>query len=127
MGDRESIAPPMRSGPLLAPPGRWWDDNKTDKKLSLNREQRQRMDGIFEASKGALLNSFGNLQREELRLNAMSPQDLQDESKVFAAIDRIAQARTDLEKESVHIQMQLRGQLTPAQLGQLDKEVASLK
>jgi Spy/CpxP family protein refolding chaperone len=120
------IAPPMRSGPQLAPPGRWWDDNKTVKKLSLRPEQKQRMDDIFNANKGTLLNSFANLQHEESRLSAMSPQDLQDESRVFAAIDRVAQARADLEKESAHIQLQLRQQLTPAQLSELDHEVASL-
>jgi Spy/CpxP family protein refolding chaperone len=128
MGDRggERSEPAMRSGPQLAPPGRWWDDGKTIKHLSLRPEQKQRMDDIFNANKGALLNTFSNLQREEARLSTMSPQDLQDESKVFASIDRVTQARADLEKESAHIQMQLRQQLSAAQLSTLDQEVASL-
>lgn len=125
-GYQNHVAPPMRSGPQLAPPGRWWEDNKTVKKLGLSSDQKQHMDDIFNANKGALFNAYGNLQREELHLSAMSPQDLQDEKKVFAAIDRIAQARTDLEKESAHIQLQLRQQLSPAQLDALDSEIASL-
>lgn len=116
----------MRSAPQLAPPGRWWDDNKTIKKLGLRPEQKQRMDDIFTANEGTLVGAFSNLQREESRLAAMSPQDLQDEGKVFAAIDRVAQARADLAKESVRIQMQLRQQLNAAQLSELDHEVAKL-
>jgi Spy/CpxP family protein refolding chaperone len=125
MRGRESVAP-ARSGPLLAPPGLWWEDNRTVKKLSLRPEQKQRMDDIFNANKGPLLNGFANLQREESRLNALSPQDLQDETTVFAAIDRVSQARAGLAKEIAHYQLQLRQQLTPAQLKELDKEVASL-
>ncbi len=129
MADRgaERVAPPMRSGPQLAPPGRWWDEDKTVQKLSLRPEQKQHMDDIFNANKGTLLTTYANLQREESRLSAMPPQDLQDETKVFAAIDRVAQARADLEKESAHIQMQLRQQLTAAQLSTLDQEIASLR
>jgi Spy/CpxP family protein refolding chaperone len=128
MGDRGSdrTAPVMRSGPQLAPPGRWWDDGKTIKHLSLRPEQKERMDEIFNANKGSLLNTFANLQREETRLGTMTPQDLQDETKVFAAIDRVTQARAGLEKESAHIQMQLRQQLTPAQVSMLDQQIASL-
>ncbi len=116
----------MRSGPQLAPPGLWWEDNETVKKLSLRPEQKQRMDDIFNANKGALLNGFANLQREESRLNALSPQDLQDETKVFAAIDRVSQARTDLAKGIAHYQLQLRQQLTASQLSALDQEVSTL-
>jgi Spy/CpxP family protein refolding chaperone len=128
MRDRgdDRIASQTRSGPLLAPPGRWWDDNKTIKKLSLRPDQKQRMDDIFSANEGLLLNSFANLQREESRLGSMSPQDLQDETRVFAAIDRVAQARADLAKEMAHYQLQLRQQLSPAQLSQLDHEIASV-
>lgn len=127
MGGRDSVAPLTRSGPVLTPPGLWWDDNKTVKKLSLRPEQKQRMNDIFNANKGALLNGFANLQREESRLNALSPQDLQDETKIFAAIDRVSQARTDLAKEIAHFQLQLRQQLSPTQLSTLDHEIASLR
>jgi Spy/CpxP family protein refolding chaperone len=102
------------------------DRGKTIKHLSLRPEQKERMDEIFNANKGSLLNTFANLQREETRLGTMTPQDLQDETKVFAAIDRVTQARAGLEKESAHIQMQLRQQLTPAQVSMLDQQIASL-
>jgi len=127
MGDRESGALPRPSGPQLGLPGRWWDDRKTMKTLSLRSDQQHKMDDIFNGNKGTLQNLFSNLQREEARLTSMSPQDLQDEGKVFAAIDRVATARADLEKESAHILMQIRQQLDPSQLSKLDSEIAGMR
>lgn len=105
--------------------GRWWDDTKTVKKLNLRNEQQHKMDDIFEANKPTLLNLYGNLQREETRLESLPPGDLQDESKVFAAIDRVALARTELEKAKVHVLLQIRQQLDPEQVSQLDREIAN--
>ena len=105
--------------------GRWWDESKTMKHLNLRPEQQQRMDAIFEANKPKLLMLLGNLQREEITLSSLPPGDLQDETKVYAAIDRVAQARTDLEKAYAHQLLQIRQQLDPAQLDELDREIAS--
>jgi Spy/CpxP family protein refolding chaperone len=120
-GDR-----PVRNGPQLAPAnmGRFWDEHKTVKTLKLTSDQQRRMDGIFDSNKGALVNAYQSLQREETRLSSMSTQDLQDEGKVFAAIDRVAQARADLEKQQAHILIQIRKELDPEQLSKLDHEIA---
>jgi len=119
--------PPLRTGPQLGLPGRWWDDRKTVKTLNLRGDQQHKMDDIFNANKGTLINLLGNLQREESKLVAMSPQELQDEGKVFAAIDRVELARAELEKENAHILMQIRQQLDPGQLSKLDSEIANLR
>jgi Spy/CpxP family protein refolding chaperone len=131
-GMREGGFPPLRQpmpqysrGLQLGLAGRWWDDHKTVKKLTLRPDQQQRMDTVFEANKPVLINLYANLQREESHLASLPPGDLQDESKVFAAIDRVSQARTDLEKEKVHYLLQIRAQLDPPQLAALDKEIAS--
>ena len=138
-------APPgLRGGHFAAPPtpsltpritphvglqlglgGRWWDDTKTVKKLNLRSDQQRKMDDIFEANKTTLLNLYGNLQREEGHLASLPAGDLQDETKVFAAIDRVAQARTELEKANVHVLLQIRQQLDPDQVAQLDHEIAN--
>jgi Spy/CpxP family protein refolding chaperone len=123
-GGDGSYGPPMRSGPQLGPPGRWWDDHKMVKTLKLRPDQQRRMDDIFEASKPQLVGAYETFQREELRLAAMPAADLQDESKVFAGIDRVEQARATLEKESAHIILQIRHELDADQLARLDKELA---
>ncbi|MFC6646823.1 hypothetical protein ACFQBQ_14785 [Granulicella cerasi] len=113
----------MRSGPMLGPPGRWWDDKKVSHSLNIRSDQQKRMDDIFTANRSQLVSAYNNLQREEQKLGSMSTPDLQDESKVFAAIDRVAQARADLEKLNAHILVQIRHELDGEQLVKLDKEL----
>ncbi|MBB5065215.1 periplasmic heavy metal sensor [Granulicella mallensis] len=129
MGDR-GLTPSAGSqtihrGPMLAPPGRFWDDKKTVKKLDLRPEQQKRMDDLFNSSKDNLLSLYNNLQNEQQRFGSMSREDLQDENKVFAQIDRVAQARADLEKANAHLLLQIRKELDPPQLAELDHEIAS--
>lgn len=118
-------AAPRRNGPQLAPPGRWWDDTKIAKSLNLRADQQRRMDDILAANKSTLLSLYSNLQREEDRLTSMSREDLQDEAKVFAGIDRVAQARADLEKANAHTLLQLRKELDAQQLADLDKAISA--
>lgn len=114
-----------RMGLQLGLGGRWWDNHGTAKKLNLNPDQQRRMDGIFEANWPTITNLYTNLQREEISLGSLSNADLRDETKVFAAIDRVSHARTDLEKEYAHTFLQIRQQLDPDQLEALDKQIAS--
>jgi Spy/CpxP family protein refolding chaperone len=125
MAPAPTMTRPPHIGLQLGLGGRWWDDGKIGKKLSLRDDQKRRMDDIFEANKPVLQTLYGNLQREEARLASMPPGDMQDETRVFAAIDRVAQARTELEKANAHTLVQIRQQLDPAQLDQLDREIAN--
>jgi Spy/CpxP family protein refolding chaperone len=119
-----SVPPPLRRGLQLAPPGRWWDDRHAIKHLGIRQDQQKRMDDLFEANKAQLETLLGNLQREETHLANLTPDEMRDEGKVFAAIDRVTQARAELEKADAHIELQLRQQLDPAQLAVLDKDLA---
>ena len=124
-----SLISPVRfphPGLQLGLGGRWWDDHKVVKKLNLSPSQQQRMDSIFEANKPTLVTLYSNLLREQTRLASIPPGDLQDEARVFAAIDRVAQARSHLEKENVHMLLQVRQQLDPQQLQLLDEQIARL-
>ena len=111
---------------MLGPPGRWWDDRKIARNLSLRNDQQKKMDDIFESGKGNLVQLYSNLQREEARLGTMSSTELSDETKVFAAIDRVTQARADVAKANAHILLQIRKELDASQLAALDREIASV-
>ncbi len=115
---------PVRTTPMLGLPGRWWDDNKVARRLKLRSGQRQRMDDVFEANKATLVTLLNNLQHEENNLNSLSSRDQQDENKVFAAIDRVSQARAELEKATTHVMLQIRQQMDTPQLAELDREIA---
>lgn len=125
VGNHAMSIPTHPTGPQLGLSGRWWDDRSTAKTLSLRKDQKQRMDQIFNSSKGTLLNSLDNLQREEDKLSSMSQKDRQDENKVMAAMQRVEEARADLARQTVHMQVQIRQQLDPDQLNKLDAAIAS--
>lgn len=122
LGSRVSAQP--RMGLQLGLGGRWWDDHHTMRKLRISPDQQQRMDAIFEADKPALLDLYTRYQHQEAGLASLSHANLQDESKVFAAIDRVSQARSDLEKENTHMLLQIRQQLDPQQIDALDREIS---
>ena len=117
--------PSVHIGLQLGLGGRWWDESRTIKKLHLRSDQQQRMDDIFESNKGTLVTLYNNLQREETHLATLPAGDLQDETKVFAAIDRVSQARSELKKEYAHTFLQIRQQLDPQQLQALDHQIAT--
>ena len=112
--------PSIRSGPQIAIPGRFWNDSSTARTLHLRPEQQHRMDQVFEANRSTLQSLFLNLQREEAKLSAISPKNTSDQTKVFSAIDRVAQARADLEKEKSQLAQALRKEMDPEQVQQLN-------
>lgn len=120
-GMRGMDRPRMRGGPLLAPPGRFWDDPRYARALGLRPEQAQKMDEIFNAEKPRLMDLFVNLQREEHSMRSMSGEEMKDESRVNAAIDRAAAARAELEKANAHLLIQVRRELDARQLQKLDE------
>lgn len=111
-------------GPHLGLSGRWWDERKTIKSLNLRSDQKQRMDEVFASNKSSLVTLLGNLKHEENALASMSKEDRQDETKVFAAINRVETARGELAKEIAHVQLQIRQQLDPDQVTKLDEAIA---
>ena len=113
-----------RAVPQLGLPGRWWDEKKTIKELALRPDQKQRMDDIFNANKASLKTALDNLQNEQFRYATMTPKDLNDQAKVYAAIDRVTAARAELEKLNAHILLQVRQQMDPDQLTRLDAQIA---
>lgn len=111
----------MRGGLQLGPPGRWWDDKKFAKSLGLNGDQQKRMDAVFGQNRDALLLRNDALQKAEDRLEALTRGGKVPESALFAEIDRVAQAKADLEKAYAHMLLQLREEMTPEQVGLLDE------
>jgi Spy/CpxP family protein refolding chaperone len=110
-----------RPGLQLGPPGRWWDDHGFAKNLKLRPDQQTRMDQIFEQNRGALLNRFQGVQQAQAQLESLSRSPTPDEAALFAQIDRVAQARAELEKANTHLLLQLRKEMDGDQLQRLEK------
>jgi Spy/CpxP family protein refolding chaperone len=120
-GDRSGSPSTMRGGLQFGPPGRWWDDKHFAKSLRLRPEQQRRMDGIFEQSRSTLLKRYEDLQTEEQHMETLTHASTLDENALFSQIDRVAQARADLEKANTHLLYQIRNEMDPDQITRLEQ------
>ena len=102
--------------------GRWWDNPRVAQDLNLSADQKQRMDNIFQDSRLKLIDLHASLQKEEATLEPLIAADSPDEPKILAQIDRVAQARAELEKANARMLLSVRQVLTADQWSKLKAE-----
>jgi Spy/CpxP family protein refolding chaperone len=112
---------PPRPSLELAPPGRWWDDKSTIKSLKLRPDQQARMDVIFDQNRNVLVSRLEGVQQAEAQMEEISRSPLPDEAALFTQIDRVAQARSELEKATTHMLLQIRKEMDADQIKRLEK------
>jgi len=114
---------PARAGLQFGPAGqRWWDDHSYVKSLKLRPDQQARMDAIFEQNRGALVSRLESVQQAEAQMAALAASPAPDEDALFAQIDRVAQARAELEKMNTHLLLELRKEMDPEQIKKLQSK-----
>ena len=111
----------LRGGLQLGPPGRWWDDKEFAQELGLSAAQAKRMDEIFQANRGTLLQLYRSLEQQESILEQLTQGSHLREEPIFQQIDRVSGARAALEKASAHMLLQIRKQMTEEQTARLDQ------
>ncbi len=114
--------PPMERGFHAGPPGRWWMDPDQVQKLGLTADQQKRIDALFQQSRLKLIDLSAEVQKQEAILEPLLEADRPDEAQVLAQIDRVAQARADLEKANARMLLGFRGVLTLDQWKKLEAE-----
>ncbi len=119
--NRSDSAGTQRNGLQLGPPGRWWDDKHFAKNLRLRSDQQLRMDSLFEQNRPVLLRRYEALGQEQLRMETLLHASVLDEGSLYAQIDRIAQARAELEKANTHYLLQIRGEMDADQIARLQQ------
>ena len=117
--------PPQSNRPPLersVPQGRWWNNPEMVQKLILNSDQQKKMDDIFQQNRLRLVDLNANLQKEEITMEPMMAADAPEESKILAQIDKVAQARAELEKANARFLLGIRRVLTQDQWKKLQAE-----
>jgi Spy/CpxP family protein refolding chaperone len=95
--------------------GRWWYNPQTVARLSLTPDQQKKMDDVFQQSRLKLIDLTAALDKEEAILEPLVEADQPDAPKIRVQIDRIAQARAELEKANANMLLGIRLILTPDQ------------
>lgn len=108
--------PPMERamGPM-GNHGRWWNDPAVIEKLKLTDQQRKDMDAILQDHREKLIDLRANVEKAEVEMQPMIQADQPNEAAILAQIDKIAQARAELEKGNARFLLALRAKLTPDQ------------
>jgi protein CpxP len=99
----------------LGPHGRWWNNPEFAQKLGLTADQQKRMEAVFQQSRPSLMDLSATVRKEETAMEPLLAADQPDEGKILAQIDRVAQARAELEKANARMLLGLRRVLTPDQ------------
>jgi len=118
-GPSHQMAPPMarRPGgprPGMGPrgPGKWWKDSALMSKIGVTDEQIQRIEKIFQDHRLQLIDLHAALEKQEAILEPLIEADQPDEAQVIAQIDKVAQARANLEKSNAQMLLAIRRVLT---------------
>ena len=110
--------PPMERA-MRGEHGRWWNNPTVVEKLKLTDEQRKAMDDIFQQHREKLVDLRGNVEKAEIAMEPLVRADQPNEAAVLAQIDKVAQARAELEKANARFLFALRAKLTPEQWKQV--------
>jgi len=91
------------------------------KKLGMTSEQVRKMDDIFQQMRFKLIDLNGNLRKEEATLEPLMQADRPDDAKLLPQLDRVANARAELEKANAHYLLQIRKEMDAEQITRLEK------
>jgi Spy/CpxP family protein refolding chaperone len=103
-------------------PIRWWRQPALAQSVGLSTDQQKKMDDVFLQNRLKLIELNAALEKEETLLEPMVAMDRPDENKIRAQIDRVAQARADLEKGNAYLLLGIRLILSPDQWRNLQAE-----
>jgi Spy/CpxP family protein refolding chaperone len=109
-------------GPMERGMGRWWKNPEMVEKLGVTADQQKKMDDIFQQHRLKLIDVTAAVEREEVTLEPMMEADQPDEARIVAQIDKVAQARAELEKANARMLLGIRRILTPEQWKKLQAE-----
>jgi TonB family protein len=120
-GGRGAVAAPVWITPndIRSQSGAWWANTATIARLGLTDDQKSKLEKTFESHRQDLANRTETLNKEEAQLSKLLEADPLDRNAVFAQIDRVTQARSELERANSVMTMEMREVLTRAQWMQL--------
>jgi Spy/CpxP family protein refolding chaperone len=97
------------------PDGKWWMDSLWVRRLTLTPDQQRRMEDVFQQSRLRLIDLRAGLEKQEAILEPLISADHPQEPRVLAQIDRVAEARAELEKANARMLWGFRLVLNPEQ------------
>jgi Spy/CpxP family protein refolding chaperone len=124
---RAAVVAPVPAFPgslnsALQPGAAWWTNASVVRSLRLTTDQMSRIEAIFEQRRQSILQNKTDLEREEAALARMLDAEPLEPSRVIsAAIDKVIQARGEMERTYSTMTLEMRQVLTREQWEQLQR------
>jgi Spy/CpxP family protein refolding chaperone len=99
--------------------GKWWQNSDIAKKLQLGDGQIAQLDQTFYDHKVKLIDYGAEMEKQDLKLQALLDADVPNEGQVEAQVDQVLAARGKLEREFTLMNLDLRKVLSLEQWRQL--------
>jgi Spy/CpxP family protein refolding chaperone len=115
MGSPEQGPPRMNRGGER----KWWKDPELVQKLHISDDQVQKIDKIAQDHQIQEIDLRADLEKQNAILRSEMETDPPNEAQVFAQIDKVTQARANLEKSHVELLLAVRHVLTTEQAQKL--------
>ena len=107
--------PPPERGAMHMPPGMWWTNPEMIQKLNLTTDQQKKIADTFQQFRLKLIDSDAAVRKEEAIMDPLVQSEAPEDAKILAQIDKVAQARAELEKTNARMLLAIRHALTPEQ------------
>ena len=108
MGSGPGMGPGSGPGMGRGPMGKWWTNSALVQKLGLNDTQVQKIERIFQDHRMQLIDLRAAVAKQEATLEPLVEAEHPNEAQVTAQIDKIAQARANLEKSNAQMLLAIR-------------------
>lgn len=95
--------------------GNWWKHEDVIQRLNLTSEQRKRIDDVFQQYRVRLIDCTAAVEREEVILEQLMNVEPPDPAKLRPQIEKVADARAQLEKTNSGMLLDMRLLLTREQ------------
>jgi TonB family protein len=99
--------------------GAWWTNTALVNRLGLTDDQKARIERAYENHRQRIALSTAQLEKEEAQLARLLEAETVDRNAVLSQIDRVTQARGDMERSNSAMTLEMREVLTRAQWMQL--------
>jgi Spy/CpxP family protein refolding chaperone len=106
----------------VGPSGTWWRDAAIVQRIGLTADQQKKIEDAFQQSRLHLIDLTATLEKEQVTMEPLLAADRPDEAKILVQIDRIAQARAELEKANARMLLGFRNVLSQDQWVRLKAE-----
>jgi len=108
-------------------PAAWWTDTALMTRLGLTDQQKLRIESSFQAYRLSLTTAKETLEKEEAQLARLLDADSVERSAVLPQVNKVIQARSEMERLNATMTVEMREQLTRAQWAQLQGQPAGTR